>query len=138
MVKFVVKINQAGLNEVNRRRQRALFAAGKHLENQLTKNLMQGTRSGRTYRIPGTTITYTASKPGEFPALRTGALSRSYELTPPLPNAIQTRVTLGTRLHYAPILERKLNRRHLGRTFDNEERTMVNIITRIMQRGRDS
>ncbi len=33
---------------------------------------MRGTKSGRRYRIPGTNREYTASAPGETPAVRTG------------------------------------------------------------------
>lgn len=38
---------------------------------------LQGPRHGKTYKIPGTDRTYTASAPGEFPAFRTGQLLQS-------------------------------------------------------------
>jgi hypothetical protein len=37
-----------------------------------------GTRSGKEYRIPGGKRTYTASAPGEVPAVATGTLKSSY------------------------------------------------------------
>lgn len=39
--------------------------------------VLSGTRSGRTYIIPGTNVTYTASAPGEPPAVQTGRLRQS-------------------------------------------------------------
>lgn len=39
---------------------------------------MTGTRSGKTYRIPGTKKYYRASAPGEAPARRTGDTANSY------------------------------------------------------------
>lgn len=38
------------------------------------KQTLTGQRSGRTYRVPGTRRQYTASAPGEPPAVRTGRL----------------------------------------------------------------
>lgn len=128
-------------NELNRtlqhRKQRALYAGASHIKNQLTKNLMQGTRSGRRYKIPGTDVYYTASKPGEYPAYRTGALARSYRIEPVLPGAITDRVTIGTPLHYAPILERKRNRKHLERTYRENADETKRIMKRVFASGRD-
>lgn len=42
---------------------------------------LSGSRSGRTYRVPGTKRTYTASAPGEPPAQRLGELRGSIEAT---------------------------------------------------------
>lgn len=41
------------------------------------KKTLTGRRTGRTYRIPGTSRTYVASAPGEPPAVRTGHLRNS-------------------------------------------------------------
>jgi HK97 gp10 family phage protein len=38
---------------------------------------LSGSRSGKTYRVPGTKVTYTASAPGEPPAVQTGELRQS-------------------------------------------------------------
>ena len=39
---------------------------------------MTGTRTGRTYKVPGTQREYRASAPGEAPARRTGRTANSY------------------------------------------------------------
>jgi len=46
------------------------------VRNQTLKTL-SGSRSGRTYKVPGTERTYTASSPGEPPAQATGRLRQS-------------------------------------------------------------
>ncbi|MCZ6942554.1 HK97 gp10 family phage protein [Bacillus mycoides] len=51
-------------------------AASIHLQNQVKKNLTSS-RSGKQYKIPHTSRKYTASKPGEAPAVRTGDLLNS-------------------------------------------------------------
>lgn len=40
---------------------------------------MQATKSGLTYKVPGTSITYTASAAGEYPAVRTGRLLQTIQ-----------------------------------------------------------
>lgn len=42
-----------------------------------TLETLSGTRSGMTYKVPGTQRTYTASAPGEAPAVATGELRQS-------------------------------------------------------------
>lgn len=42
-----------------------------------TMETLSGNRSGRTYHVPGTSRTYTASSPGEPPAQATGRLRQS-------------------------------------------------------------
>ncbi|MGN7485354.1 HK97 gp10 family phage protein [Priestia megaterium] len=44
----------------------------------IVEDMLVGERSGRTYRIPGSTRTYRASRPGEAPATVTGRLRSSY------------------------------------------------------------
>lgn len=44
-----------------------------------TLETLTGPRSGRTYRVPGTRRTYTASAPGEPPAIATSGLFKSIE-----------------------------------------------------------
>ena len=44
-------------------------------------NVLRGQRSGRQYKKPGTKATYTASAPGEPPAVRTGMLRMSWGLS---------------------------------------------------------
>lgn len=45
-----------------------------------TMYVLRGQRSGRTYRVPGTKRTYTASAPGEAPANRTGVFRASWQM----------------------------------------------------------
>lgn len=54
---------------------------GEVVSNELTNVsaiVLSGTRSGRSYKIPGTGRYYTASAPGEPPAVRTGAYRASF------------------------------------------------------------
>ena len=44
-----------------------------------TLDVLRGQRSGRRYRVPGTKAYYTASAPGEPPAVRTGAFRLSWQ-----------------------------------------------------------
>ena len=40
--------------------------------------ILRGSGGGRSYRVPGTRVYYTASAPGEVPAVRTGTFRRSW------------------------------------------------------------
>lgn len=53
-----------------------MFAATNAVRNETIKTL-SGDRTGRIYRVPGTQVTYTASAPGEPPAVQTGQLRNS-------------------------------------------------------------
>jgi len=56
---------------------KALLAAAYAGRDQVVKNLT-GSRSGKRYRVPGEQTYYTASAPGEYPAVPTGDLRGSY------------------------------------------------------------
>ena len=56
--------------------EKALYAAANEGRSQVLSNLT-GSRSGTTYKVPGTSVTYTASAPGEYPASATGRLRSS-------------------------------------------------------------
>lgn len=47
----------------------------------IVEDMLVGDRTGREYRIPGSTRTYRASLPGEAPATVTGRLRSSYRFT---------------------------------------------------------
>ena len=89
-------------------RSRTVRAANalKKASNKVLSNA--GGRSGATYRKPATSSTYTASAPGEPPALRSGNLRNSWE---PLPYSemvsSDTVYTPGIRtdVKYAPYLQ---------------------------------
>lgn len=54
------------------------YRAANELRNA-SQLVLRGQRSGRRYRVPGTKSYYTASAPGESPAVRTGAFRASWQ-----------------------------------------------------------
>lgn len=75
-VKFINKTNQVAA-KIDAGLARNLQNATIFLANEVKKTL-SGQRSGKTYRVPGTKRKwYTASAPGEPPAVRTGRLRSS-------------------------------------------------------------
>ena len=54
------------------------YRASNELRNSAL-TILRGQGSGRVYRVPGTSKTYTASAPGEVPAKRTGAFRLSWQ-----------------------------------------------------------
>lgn len=54
------------------------YRAANELRNA-SQLVLRGQRSGRRYRVPGTRKYYTASAPGEPPAVRTGAFRASWQ-----------------------------------------------------------
>lgn len=54
------------------------YRAANELRNA-SQLVLRGQRSGRRYRVPGTRRHYTASAPGEPPAVRTGAFRASWQ-----------------------------------------------------------
>lgn len=55
-----------------------MYAAANEVRNETLKTL-SGSRTGRTYRVPGTQTYYVASAPGEPPAVQTGQLRNSID-----------------------------------------------------------
>jgi len=86
---------------VNAASMKALIAAADVGRNQTVTNI-SGSRSGRTYRVPGTGVTYTASAPGEFPAVATGNLKGSIQR-----KVVKDEVQVGTAVEYGLMLEKK-------------------------------
>lgn len=60
--------------------ERRSYLAANELRNA-SQLVLRGQRSGRRYRVPGTKRHYTASAPGEPPAVRTGAFRLSWQPT---------------------------------------------------------
>ena len=81
--------------------QKALIAAADVGRNQAIKNLSGG-RSGNVYKVPGTNVTYTASAPGEYPAVATGNLRENVDR-----KVLKDEVQVGTAVEYGLILEKK-------------------------------
>lgn len=66
---------------------------------------LQGEKSGREYRVPGTDTMYRASKPGEVPAVRLGDLKRKYSF-----RTKGMAAEVGNPLEYAYYLEKGTNK----------------------------
>ena len=81
---------------------KALLAAADAGRNQVVQNL-SGSRSGKTYRVPGTQRTYTASAPGEYPAVATGNLRSQIKRALRKPGTAE----VGTPVEYGLALEKK-------------------------------
>lgn len=56
------------------------YKAANELRNS-SLEILKGQRNGRRYRVPGKNTSYTASAPGEPPAMRTGLFRISWEPT---------------------------------------------------------
>ena len=54
------------------------YRASNELRNSAL-SVLSGSRGGRSYRVPGTRAYYTASAPGEPPAVRTAAFRNSWQ-----------------------------------------------------------
>ena len=81
---------------------KALRAAADVGRNKVVTNL-SGTRSGHVYKVPDSKNTYyTASAPGEFPAIPTGRLKGSVRILPSGGDLL-----IGTDLEYGLALEKK-------------------------------
>ena len=75
-----------------------MYEAVNEVRNQVNVTL-SGNRTGRTYKVPGTNRTYTASSPGEPPAQATGRLRQSvFTRVEGMGNQVTGRV--GTELPY--------------------------------------
>lgn len=70
----------------------------------ITLVTLSGPRSGRTYKVPGTRRTYTASSPGKPPASRTGELRGSVKIEIRSSGKKLTGL-VGTEKKYGPMLE---------------------------------
>jgi len=76
--------------------------------NEVLKTLT-GSRSGKTYRVPGTKRTYTASAPGEPPAVASGRMKG--DIRGKVVSTVSgTEGRIGTTLDYPRHLEKKMNR----------------------------
>ncbi len=108
-------------------------AAARHLSGAIKKKMRGGGRSGIEYRIPGgKSATYTASAPGEPPAVATGDLLRSYQAVKKPGGGGAWLV--GTPLKYARYLEvgtkNMRPRPHFKVTAEQELPTIVDILRR--------
>ena len=102
-----------------------------HVQNK-TKEKLSGSRTGRTYRVPGTNRTYTASAPGEPPAVMLGQLRNSIQFRVKGGRTVSGEV--GSKLKKAPMLEfgtKKMKPRPFLRpTFQEELPKIKEILSR--------
>lgn len=99
-----------------------------------TLETLSGSRSGRTYRVPGTHRSYTASAPSEPPAQATGTLRQSIKSGVEVENR-ETIGFVGTDKDYGRMLEfgtyRIAPRPWLRKSFEASEAKVKEIFTRI-------
>ena len=101
MSKLFVSNLPAVLVALETTNRKALRAAADIGRNQVVTNI-SGSRSGIRYRVPGTQTDYTASAPGEYPAVRLGGLKGSVRVLPKGDDLL-----IGTDLDYGLYLEKK-------------------------------
>ena len=98
-----------------------------------TLETLSGNRSGRTYYVPGTHKTYTASAPGEPPAVATGHLRQNIDKGVELEDT-QVVGYVGTKDDYGPMLEfgtkKMAPRPWLRISFEKSETKIKQIFTR--------
>lgn len=109
----VVSNRAVVVEAVRQAMRRKVAAMGIEVRKTLQLEVLVGQRSGRWYRVPGTSKRYQASSPGEAPARRTGDLARSYKTGPLEETPGRVQVKVGSALEYAPILQGPLDRPHL-------------------------
>lgn len=130
-IKFTRNLDQV-VKKIDDMAAQRMTEACLHVQNK-TKEKLSGSRTGRTYRVPGTNRTYTASAPGEPPAVMTGQLRSSikYRIVGELR---VLRGEVGSKLKKAPMLEfgtRKMAARPFLRpTFQEELPEIKNILSR--------
>ena len=104
--------------------QKALHATADVGRNQVVRDLA-GARSGHTYKKPGTNVYYTASAPGEFPALRFDDLRQSYRVK----RISSSEYQVGSDEEHSIILEKnpesKGGRPHLNRSLTKAKPAMI-------------
>jgi len=76
-IKFTRNLDQV-VKKINDMAAQRMAETCLHVQNK-TKEKLSGNRTGRTYRVPGTNRTYTASAPGEPPAVMHGQLRTSIQ-----------------------------------------------------------
>lgn len=92
------------LRQTRRRAESCTVRASNELRNAALE-VLRGQRSGRVYRLPHSGSYYTASAPGEPPAVRTGMLRMSWGLRASGDGRGNYVAAIQTHIPYAPWLE---------------------------------
>lgn len=136
MLRFGVKLDSSR-SEVKRRIdgnvRDNLLRAVMEWHNSLVGDVLVGMRRGRKYPVPGTGRTYTASAPGEPPAVRLGHLRNSYRFrVVGVPGREVGEV--GSPLDYALELERGgrgvAPRPHVRPAYEKRKRAILDALSR--------
>jgi HK97 gp10 family phage protein len=97
-----------------------------------TLETLSGSRSGRQYRVPGTKVFYTASSPGQPPAVATGQLRQSVS-TAVEGEGKDIIGMVGTDQEYGPMLEygtsKMAARPWLRKSFEKDEQNIRDILS---------
>ncbi len=95
------------VDQINHEAKSRAFRAANELRNAAL-NVLRGQRSGRVYKRPFSSSRYTASAPGEPPAVRSGDLRRSWRqktASESTGKGLTVKPAITTDVKYAPILE---------------------------------
>jgi len=101
MSEVFVSFLPAALVAIEAGARKAAWSAGDVLRNKVVENL-SGARTGARYRVPGTSTYYTASSPGEYPAVATGNLRERVKV-----QNVTEGVQVGTPVEYGLFLEKR-------------------------------
>lgn len=99
------------LKQTRSRAESCTVRASNELRNAALE-VLRGQRSGRVYRLPHSSSYYTASAPGEPPAVRTGMLRMSWGLRASGDGKGNYVAAIQTQIPYAPWLENGTNGKH--------------------------
>lgn len=117
--------------------ERRTYLAANELRNA-SLDVLRGQRNGRRYRVPGTKVYYTASAPGEPPAVRTGMFRLSWRPNTRINgdtfvSSVESNIQVGTKRKYllGELLEegtkRMAPRPYQDKILDAAERGIVRI-----------
>ncbi len=104
LVQFVSNFQKVSA-EIDKAAVKQMTAACNEARNQVLQNL-SGSRTGRRYRVPGTSRYYTASSPGQYPAVQIGDLKGSIRYVV-VGKGTEVDGYLGTDKFHGLILEKK-------------------------------
>ncbi|MFC5587558.1 hypothetical protein ACFPRA_01375 [Sporosarcina soli] len=83
-MQFELRWNDNAADRMTHEVEARVTNAGFHLQRKIVERLSSGAQSGKTYHVPGTQTTYTASAGGEVPAKVTGWLAQNVIAKPVL------------------------------------------------------
>lgn len=110
---------------------RELVIAGKIVESQAITLMISGPKTGRVYKVPGIKRKYTASRPGEAPAVATGILKNNVISDDrAVVSGKGFKVSVGTNIDYGEILETKKNRPWLVPALEITRNQNIRAITK--------